>query len=891
MTTFIQHAACKGHRPASVTAHRHQARPVLVARLLRDRRTPRFLIAPVGFGKSALAYEYAEVVFSFKHVFWISCMSPCFLRDLDAGVLLTALQQADADCALVVFEDMPLLSEDRAEAFSHLIDGLLEGECEVVVTTTPARDSLERLQHDRLVLDGFDLLLDDEEAARDHRGEDTGDRAPFSPEARIAGLRWAEDGMHSVLRGIEQEDLPADMMLALWLLLVLCHGSVNDLAQVLGGRRAAEAWEFLGSRYPFLGTDGADGSFRAIAVEPGELASVFRRRMGMLARAAGCQGPDELVEQVADCLLERGDASQTGRLMAAFASRLMISSWLEHHGWKLLWGRAPVELCMLYETVAHGKVAGRSAVNAMMAWASGQVGDSRRALDYARKALGALEADDWLWAVALLAARDQGNASVVARTEGLLRTWLEEDAGCIEDAAPDSRESHDAPRWLRGLVKMTLAPDDLAVRLRQWERTRMAMEQQRPCTPGDLEPWLLAAAAALEAFRPDSSGSPFPVDSLEADGALEALIAFCCEAVEDRVGRGMTLGMGSMQVADHLQRLDRELTRRKSPTLSAASLTALRVAQVESAHALEEYRGLRQRRNPVTTLRHVAQIRDRPQTLARAAWRDGASTTLGTPLLQVRLFGTMSVRIGAREVPPHLFNRRKVRLLLALLVVHRGRDITRDALSSMMWPELPRASRAKNFYKIWHGLESALSGDESCPYLVRDRYGCRLDSALFVSDMMEFEELTRHLLFGDAPSSVSWEMLYQMVKGPFSGELLPIEQDNDAICRLRDRCNVELVDGLIAAARRLCRNDECQGALWFAREALARDATREDAYAALMEAQMRSGQRTAALNTFFTCRTYLADTLGLDPSPQLLTLYQRLLDEDSELAELSKKGQ
>ncbi len=110
-----------------------------------------------------------------------------------------------------------------------------------------------------------------------------------------------------------------------------------------------------------------------------------------------------------------------------------------------------------------------------------------------------------------------------------------------------------------------------------------------------------------------------------------------------------------------------------------------------------------------------------------------------------------------------------------------------------------------------------------------------------------------------------------------------MEQENETLCAVRDRLNIEMVDSLIAASRRLRVQGEPQGALWFAREALARDETREDSYAALMEAQMAAGQRTAALDTFFTCRTYLSEALGLDPSTQLLVLYQALLEEDPSL--------
>ena len=69
-----------------------------------------------------------------------------------------------------------------------------------------------------------------------------------------------------------------------------------------------------------------------------------------------------------------------------------------------------------------------------------------------------------------------------------------------------------------------------------------------------------------------------------------------------------------------------------------------------------------------------------------------------------------------------------------------------------------------------------------------------------------------------------------------------------------------------------------QLALWFARSAVGHDETREDAYVALMRAQIANSQRTAAMLTYHKCRRVLAEQLGMDPSPETTALYKSLLD-------------
>lgn len=890
MSTFVQRAACRGHRPAEAAALRHQSRPQVVAQLLREREVARCLVAPTGFGKSTLAYEYAEVMFDFNHVFWIGATSPCFLRDLDAGTLFGALVEADERCALVVFEDVPLLEGERLAQFSEVIDKLLERGCEVLVTTTPSRDCLGPWQRDRLLIDGADLMLDDEEAARNGRGEPTGRRPPFAAEERIACVQWGDDGWSTLLAGCAAEELPADMLLVQWLVLAQARGTWHEVAALLGEPRALEAWGYLAPRYPFLGMSEADGTFSAVRAEPAVLAARFDRVMDGVVAASGLEGRDGLARWVADQLLEAGDAPRAAQLMGAFASREAVAPWLAERGWDLLWGRAAADFCELFERISRTRIGERSVLYAQLAWASAQVRDARRSLDYAKRALSAVTLTSESFAVAALCERSQGNATVARRMARLLGRW-EQGEGAAEDG-PDGlpregvapgvpAQPMDERPDLAVLVRVSLAQDRPADLLKAWSDA-----WERGCKPvlargNEAEPWLLAAAWVLDGVAAQGAGDGTAEESLEDSYRLDALAAWCCEAIDERLARGLPLGFGSLRAAEALDALEETLLARRARTLLPGAVTAMRQAHIEAAHGREAYEALRRRRQPAASLGSVAPVRERVE--APAEWRTQASVTLGVPLLEVRLFGALSVRIGANEVSPQGLARRKVRLLLALLVLNRGRDLTRETLASALFPGTRLDSAVKNFYRLWHELARLLSVEGSCPYLVRDRYGCRLDPALFRSDVMEFEDLTRHLLFGDAPASVSWETLYQLVKGPFSGELLPIERDNEAICALRSRFAIEMVDGLIAASRRLRVGGEPQGALWFAREALARDRTREDAYAALMEAQIASGQRTAALATFFECRDYLAENLGLDPSAQLTALYQALLDEDPSL--------
>ena len=73
---------------------------------------------------------------------------------------------------------------------------------------------------------------------------------------------------------------------------------------------------------------------------------------------------------------------------------------------------------------------------------------------------------------------------------------------------------------------------------------------------------------------------------------------------------------------------------------------------------------------------------------------------------------------------PSLFSRQKVKTLLALLVLHNGREFSRDKLVGLLWPDSEIMHGRKNFYGIWAMLRRALtlpSGE--CPYLIRQQQG------------------------------------------------------------------------------------------------------------------------------------------------------------------------
>lgn len=237
MTRFIQQSACEGRRPHGVVPDRLRSRPRLLSRLLEDRGALRLVVAQPGFGKATLAFEYASVMFQFEHVFWLRGSSPCFLRDLDAGVLAEAVLEADEHAALMVVTDLPLLTDDRAEAFAEVVERLADANCEVIATTTRADAPMELFGR-RVVIGAAEMLVAREDLEEEPEG--VTDRRPLGLAERIAALRWGSATPIQLVLGASRAGCTPEEELALWAMTVLGRGTIDDVRALLGARPGRE---------------------------------------------------------------------------------------------------------------------------------------------------------------------------------------------------------------------------------------------------------------------------------------------------------------------------------------------------------------------------------------------------------------------------------------------------------------------------------------------------------------------------------------------------------------------------------------------------------------------------------------------------------------------------
>lgn len=249
---------------------------------------------------------------------------------------------------------------------------------------------------------------------------------------------------------------------------------------------------------------------------------------------------------------------------------------------------------------------------------------------------------------------------------------------------------------------------------------------------------------------------------------------------------------------------------------------------------------------------------------------------------RVRLFGGLEVSVGTRQVPERDWRKRKARLLFAMLALQQGREVPREQIYDHLWPEMDGDRSRNNFYVIWSSMKGALvpgsSKGEACPYIEHTGGVCKIVSEHVHSDVAEFDLLMSSARqsesAGDGTAAVRY---YEQVADLYRGELLPGDVYDDWFSAARNHYRHEFCDAMRSAHRLLTEMGDHPGALRMIRRGINADPWREDLYQAALRSHIAAGQRSAAIDTYLTCRANLADQLGLDPSAETLKLYEQVL--------------
>jgi DNA-binding SARP family transcriptional activator len=230
--------------------------------------------------------------------------------------------------------------------------------------------------------------------------------------------------------------------------------------------------------------------------------------------------------------------------------------------------------------------------------------------------------------------------------------------------------------------------------------------------------------------------------------------------------------------------------------------------------------------------------------------------------LEVRLLGRFEVKLDGRTVP---LPSRPAQSLFAYLALSPGTAHRREKLAGLLWPDSSDDNARRNLRQsLWH-IRKALS-EAAHHYLHSNDMTVAFAAAAFWLDVALLEK--------PVGAAATPEELMAVVS-VYGGELLPGFYDDWVVWQrarqqnLFERKMEQLLDRLTAVHR---WDDLLEwGERW-----LAFGQSPEAAYRALMVAHAGRGDLVRMAAVYRRCVDALENELGVEPSPQTKTLYERL---------------
>ncbi len=237
--------------------------------------------------------------------------------------------------------------------------------------------------------------------------------------------------------------------------------------------------------------------------------------------------------------------------------------------------------------------------------------------------------------------------------------------------------------------------------------------------------------------------------------------------------------------------------------------------------------------------------------------------------VDIRLLGRFAVVRGGVELPTAAFAGRKVRTLVKVLASRQGSYVSNDALAEALWPARLPSNPVANLQVLVNRARHAL-GDPALivtgqgGYSLGTSSGCRVDAQAFLAAL------------GDRPLIAA--RLHEALS-LWQGDPLPEEAYDDWAVEFRAQLFRAHQDALEQAAPLALAEGDVSTAVDLASRAVQAEPLREIAVSGLVEALVAAGDGAGALLALEDHRRALADQLGVDPSPALRELHQRLLEQ------------
>lgn len=252
--------------------------------------------------------------------------------------------------------------------------------------------------------------------------------------------------------------------------------------------------------------------------------------------------------------------------------------------------------------------------------------------------------------------------------------------------------------------------------------------------------------------------------------------------------------------------------------------------------------------------------------------------------LKITLLGTLVITVNDEpiEVASNF-----VRALLLYLAVESDRPHRRDALAELLWPDKPQGVARNSLKQALSNLRTALAEcDNLTPLLITSRDEIQINqSSPYWIDIVKFSKLigdcethAHTRLSACAVCEANLLHAIEFWRGDFLADFhLPENQDfNDWIIIKREVFQRQMAEALSNLSLIYEARGEYAKAGDYCRQLTELEPWSEKNHRNLMRLLALSGRRSAALRQYQICRESLKKELDVEPSNEIVTLYEKI---------------
>ncbi len=253
-------------------------------------------------------------------------------------------------------------------------------------------------------------------------------------------------------------------------------------------------------------------------------------------------------------------------------------------------------------------------------------------------------------------------------------------------------------------------------------------------------------------------------------------------------------------------------------------------------------------------------------------------------ILKFFLLGSFKVHYAGVDITENL-RTRKERAILAYLVMESQRVHPRESIAEFFWPDRPENQARMNLRQALLGIRKVLTGDNTNPFLQITEDSVKFNAAIAWRDTAVFTDHLQathgheHPHLHTCPECLhNLEQAVEVYRGDFLEDLLlsDVAAFQEWVFFHRERYFRSLLDSLHSLAEVYFKQAAFDQAYQYAWRYVTLAPLEEEAHRLLMHIFARSGRRSAALQQYNLCRSYIKRELGVEPSAETKRLYEQI---------------